>query len=74
MTTTQRKNFKRRRIYPKLDFEIVEMPVEFGELADRRTAGFVHGLAYTANYDLRFLLRSAYLQGCADMAQALKKL
>lgn len=39
-------------------------------MADRRLDGFIEAWAHSGTLDLRILLRSAYLQGLADMADA----
>jgi len=56
----------------KPTWEMVEIPEEFAYLADRRTRDFLHPFIYT-DLDFKFLLRSCYLQGCWDMAEALRR-
>lgn len=55
----------------KNTWEMVEVPMKYQELADRRTRSFIQPWSYSNDLSLQILMRSCYLQGAADMAETL---
>ncbi len=59
---------------PKRTVEVIEIPQKFADLAERRTRGFIRPFIYLDDLPLSFLMRSCYLQGASDMAEATEKI
>ena len=56
--------------YRQLRVSTYTPEVEHIAIADRRTSGFIQAWVNSEDKDLQVLVRSAYLQGLADMADA----
>jgi hypothetical protein len=56
----------------KSDIEVMQVPVRFTELADRRTGGLIVAAAAWPDA-LRVIARSCYLQGMADAQEVYER-